>query len=865
MSDGLHIAELSIGTHFFSINPLNSQNVLNSVYAFSTRLIEYEWKWDPMLRKNVKVIGRVWSGRVGTTQFRYPISLLEDFLGFLDRRGIPKSKLKIIQLPLYTPAKADFKLAPEYVLRDYQEEGIQFSLDLKSKDVHSSLLMMPTGSGKAQPLDSLIRTPDGWARMGEMYVGRDIIAADGSVTKVTGVYPQGIKPRYRITFSDFRTVDCCDEHLWKVYVEHRRDLKWRVVTTKELIRLKGLNTTRCFVPLYEPKEGIKRDLPIDPYVLGLLLGNGGMSQRAIRYSTMDPCRVKVINEYFNTLGIELIKKSEWDYSFRKVKDYAGDNFVGITNRLKSLGLQGKLSYQKEIPAEYMEGSLSQRLALVQGLMDSDGTAEKHGSISYSSSSISLALSFQHLIHSLGGIAKISKKTPTYTYKGEKLSGRINYNIQIRYKNPKELFQLPRKRDRLPEENQYSKGLKLRIDKIELVGASEMQCISVDHPEHLYITDEFVVTHNTVTLLGFASRLGLRMGMFVAPAHFDSWVKYFKQYLNIPEERVYEVRGGKSIRKLFALAETDEFNYDATLFSLRTLSDFFTAYEEDPQACIDLYGGTPFEMWCAAKIGFLGGDEVHENLFAVHWLHTFIHGPFHLGLSATMLHKDKEVEARQQEIYPMVRRFDNIPLPKHTRLVNIGYRFENLHKDKIQLTFPRRTTYAQAAFEGSILKNRKVKDRFLKMIKFCLDNYHLNRKKPGERCALYFYRIDVLKEVVEYLRKEYPSLDIRRYAEDDPLDNIMEPDIAVTTVGSAGTGTDIPKLVTVISFVNQDSQQKNIQLLGRLREPRPGESEKLFIQLYGANVPKHQEYKANRDYLFIKRIASRAETYYSIDL
>jgi hypothetical protein len=108
-------------------------------------------------------------------------------------------------------------------------------------------------------------------------------------------------------FSDFRTVDCCDEHLWKVYVEHRRDLKWRVITTKELIRLKGLNTTRCFVPLYEPKEGIKRDLPIDPYVLGL---------------------------------------------------------------------QAKLSYQKEIPAEYMEGSLSQRLALVQGLMDSDGSVEK---------------------------------------------------------------------------------------------------------------------------------------------------------------------------------------------------------------------------------------------------------------------------------------------------------------------------------------------------------------------------------------------------------------------------------------------------------------------------------------------------------
>ena len=518
MEEGLHLAEIQVATHFFAVTS-KSPHVTNSIYSFALKLVEYEFKWDPMLRKNTRVIGRVWGGKVNNgSHYRYPISLLPEFLQFLDRRGIPQRKLLIKKLPLYEPAVASFKLAKEYVPRGYQEEGINFSFNLKNEGMHSSLLMMPTGSGK-----------------------------------------------------------------------------------------------------------------------------------------------------------------------------------------------------------------------------------------------------------------------------------------------------------------------------------------------------------TVTLLAFAARLGQRIGMFVAPAHFDSWVKYFKQYLNIPEEKVYEIRGSKSIRKLFALCEHDEYDFDATLFSMRTLSDFFTAYEEDPQTCIDLYGGTPFELWSATKIGLLGGDEVHENLGAVYWLHTFIHGPFHLGLSATMLHKDANVEARQLEIYPQVKRFDNIPLPKHVRLLNYGYYFENFEGDKIQMSFPRRTTFSQAAFEGSIMKNRKCKTRLLMMVHFIVEEYHLKRKNPGEKMALFFYRIDVVEEVVKYLRSQYPKMDIRRFIEDDPLSEILEAEITVTTVGKAGTGIDVPVLVTVYSFVNMDSWQKNIQLLGRLREPKPGESEKLFIQGYPVNIKKLEDYKAGRDKLFEKRIASRAESFHNTNI
>lgn len=857
------LAEIIVATHFFAIIP-NHIKARDTIYSFAGPLLEHKWGYDHKLRRNVRLAGKVWGGTTEDfTSFRYPISLLPKMLKMLEANGIEKGRLGVRFLERYEPAKANIEIQDHLQLRDYQEEALEFTFSNKEKGAMSVLLNMPTGTGKAQPLDSFIRTPDGWARMGEMYVGRDIIAADGSVTKVTGVYPQGIKPRYRITFSDFRTADCCEEHLWKVYVEHRRDLKWRIVTTKELIRLKDLNTTRCFVPLYEPKEGTQRDLPIDPYVLGLLLGNGGMSQKTIKYSTMDLCRVEAINEYFNKLGIELIKKSEWDYSFRKIKDYAGDNFVGIANRLRSLGLQGKLSYQKEIPAVYMEGSMSQRLALVQGMMDSDGTAEKHGSISYSTSSLSLALSFQHLIHSLGGIAKVVKKNPTYTYKGEKLSGRANYVVHIRYKNPRELFQLPRKRDRLPEENQYSKGLKLRIDKIELIGTAEMQCISVEHPEHLYLTDGFVVTHNTITLLKFASLLCLRTAIVASATYSEKWKQDILSNTKTPEERIFLVSGRNGIKKIFSESERGIYNYDFTIFSIETLQRYFKEYEANPELCAEIYGGTPVDLWEVMKCGFLGGDEMHENLFSVYWLNTFLHGPFHLGLSATMVHRDPFIETRQKEVYPVEKRFDKIKMKKYINFVYFGYRFKDFDKSRIKTSFPGKSTYAQDAYEQSLISSKESRDNFVDMVVSVTREYYVNRRKPGDKLRIYFSRIKMINLITDVLKNEFPDLDVQRYAEDDEYSIIINSDIGVTNRGKAGTGVDIPGLTTVINFTNVESSQAVLQLLGRLRDIK--DTDVIFVQAYCKNIKKHLQYKDNCHGLIHERVKGYIHHDYGIAL
>lgn len=367
------------------------------------------------------------------------------------------------------------------------------------------------------------------------------------------------------------------------------------------------------------------------------------------------------------------------------------------------------------------------------------------------------------------------------------------------------------------------------------------------------------TGKTLTLLAYASRLKRRMGMVVAPTHMDKWTADFDTYLGLPADRVYTVRGGKAIQKLFILAEDDAFDYDVVLFSLATLMIFFKAYEENPETCYDLYGGTPFDIWGKAGIGLLGGDEVHESFQNVYWMHTFLHGPFHLGLSATMFHEDKFIDDMQSNIYPKTKRFDKIKMPKYIKFVNFGYRFEDMEKDKIKISFPRRSTYSQAALEGTIMKNKKVKANLFKMMDYLIQNYYIEHRRIGDKFAIYLGRNELITELVGYLKKTWPNLTIERYVEDDDYVNVISPDGRVTTRGSAGTGVDIPRLISVFSFDNVTGQQASVQLLGRLR--KIADQHTIFVQLYATNLPKHQLYKKKRDELFKDRIESRIETLY----
>lgn len=365
------------------------------------------------------------------------------------------------------------------------------------------IIVGSNGSGKAQPLDALIKVPNGWDTMHNMHVGKDVIAPDGTVTKVTGVYPQGKQTIYKLTFGDGRTARATGDHLWKIY--HGGSvypIKPVVCTTLELIeKLNGPRGHLIWVDLIQSENNDDVKLPVDPYTLGVILGDGHVSGSIVITKPDEFIFEKIKGRL--PVGIDLVKREAKCLTYylkanlaSPLRGYNNQCVNVIMDQFRKWGLDYKKSFEKFIPEEYLHGSTSQRMELLQGLMDTDGYIDKSSSCSFSTTSPVLAKQVEYLIRSLGGIASITLKDKTYMRDGEKLTGRPAYQVNIRYSRPSELFSLPRKKDRANDSGQYSANLKLRVVAVVEDGYEEAQCIAVAHPDHLYVTNDFVVTHNT---------------------------------------------------------------------------------------------------------------------------------------------------------------------------------------------------------------------------------------------------------------------------------------------------------------------------------------------------------------------------------
>ena len=393
---------------------------------------------------------------------------------------------------------------------------------LTNDDVRQHMLVIgTTGAGKALPLDGKVHTPTGWRRMGELKVGDRVTTPDGRSAAILGYYPQGEVEICRITFADGRTVEACPEHLWEVHHKHwngkyrpgesRSGLaKPRVLQTKDIEELLASNKGTFSVRLSEPVEKPAQELALDPYLLGAMLGDGSISGRSFTFSTRDDFLKDKMRSLFDEIGMDLVQYDsnvEGDLNVT-VRQHPGPQPAAFRAALRDLGLEGTLSHEKFIPDAYKNGSIAQRWGVIQGLMDTDGTLDsRHGALSFTTSSEQLAKDMQEIIWSLGGIATIKERQKSFTGRdGEKRIGRIAYHLQIRHPRREMFFSLPRKLEILSRRPyQYADSLKLKIVSVErAVRRAEAACILIDHPEHLFVAENYVATHNTETLLGFVA-------------------------------------------------------------------------------------------------------------------------------------------------------------------------------------------------------------------------------------------------------------------------------------------------------------------------------------------------------------------------
>jgi len=349
---------------------------------------------------------------------------------------------------------------------------------------------LPVGQGKAQPISEPVLTPAGWRPIGELCVGDYVIGSAGTPVRVTGVYSQGVRQVARVVFTDGSWARCDYDHLWTF----RNAASDNQVQTRTLREWESFGFHRpcgdhlahkLFALPLTPVRLPERNLPLDPYTLGALLGDGCMTQHTVSFTTMDPDILAALRlppgvTPKRTAHQNAGRATQYNLTARHRAP------VALVHVLRKLGLAGCNSHTKFVPQAYLWASVEQRLALLQGLLDTDGTcAQPGGTIEYSTASGRLADAVCWLARSLGGSARKGVRSR-------------NGNRRLQIKLPRELapFRCARKLTPYVAQNPQ-RGAYRAVVGAYPDGVDDCVCIAVDAPDSLYVTRDCLLTHNTL--------------------------------------------------------------------------------------------------------------------------------------------------------------------------------------------------------------------------------------------------------------------------------------------------------------------------------------------------------------------------------
>lgn len=328
---------------------------------------------------------------------------------------------------------------------------------------------------KAHPYDQLVYTPKGLQKWEEIQIGDYLFDTKGDITKVIDIPFNNKTDIYRLTLKDGRTIEASSNHLWKV-IDYNGLIKVKsTLELKEnLTRNKGkYKESIYYIPKNEGVEFKKQEIPLNPYFLGLLLGDGTFScitKTQVKFASCIPD----MEVYMNILGY---KYKTWDDRHHNIY------YDNIKEIIKSLGLIETRSKTKFIPDIYKYNSKEIRLELLRGLLDTDGYCDKNGNCNYSSISKQLAEDVLFLARSLGINGNILEQSNKY--------GPI---YLVRFYTDIRLFNLPRKYQK--QKITKTRAFKIGITNIEYIGQKQAKCVTVDSEDHCYLIGDFVTTHNS---------------------------------------------------------------------------------------------------------------------------------------------------------------------------------------------------------------------------------------------------------------------------------------------------------------------------------------------------------------------------------
>ncbi len=343
-----------------------------------------------------------------------------------------------------------------------------------------------------QPLYSKVATPNGWKLMRDMVEGDTVITPTGTAN-VVSTQSYSDQPVYRLTMNDGSVVDAAASHLWETTVNKNTSVR----TTLELLdHIEKYDHSIHYLPLIQPVQYSSKDFILDPYLIGYLLGDGILSGSHTRFACGGLDAEFIVPKLANLID-------EFDCHITKSSDNnlmytITDGIRGSTNELAAalttVGLRGKKSFEKFIPDIYKFGSVSQRVSLLQGLIDTDGSIRDSGEVMFYTSSYQLATDVVEIAKSLGAYTTVSTRDRRGALKIKGIETNCNHiAYEVRIKRCEFILaSIPRKANNF----KYHEHSRLSIKSIESIGIDAVKCITLDSTDHLYLTDNYIPTHNS---------------------------------------------------------------------------------------------------------------------------------------------------------------------------------------------------------------------------------------------------------------------------------------------------------------------------------------------------------------------------------
>lgn len=373
-----------------------------------------------------------------------------------------------------------------------------------------------SGVGKQIADSEPVLTEDGWRPHGSLQIGDKVYGQDGKLATVLAILNKGETDIYKITFNDGTWTRCSKEHLWKVYTPKRlrnnskygtdlhkvmtleeimRDYKKEIIVNKSTDLCRKYYSHKYSIPICKPIDFNQSNLELNPYLLGLLLGDGCMTRKPIRFSNSEEDLLEQFSSIVESYGQTVLRQFRVNHFCLSIRDgFDSKNNYKISDILDKLGLLGCGSREKFIPQEYLYSSIYDRSLLLSGLLNTDGSVGTKGTyFKFSTYSKKLSNNVSELARSLGFIVKTVVRDRT------SIKSTTKYNSEVEYSST-----ISGDFSGLNLSDKHSKKLKNRntnyckkIVNIQFDGIDNAKCISLDNESHLYIVRDYIVTHNCI--------------------------------------------------------------------------------------------------------------------------------------------------------------------------------------------------------------------------------------------------------------------------------------------------------------------------------------------------------------------------------